>query len=445
MPPYRQHSSLFYHGDFGLSRLIFHFYAACLRRVFFVVVPMNVSVTVALVLITAFAVLLLWREGYGRKKKVFLLAAAVVVAAMLLRWTMLRHVTLDYRYFLSEWVAHFRKNGGFSALSVSIGNYNVPYLYFLALFSYSKVRDLFLIKLLSIFFDVVLAWAVLRLTRAAGASDSAALCAYVSALLLPTVLLNGAYWGQCDSIYAAFALMSIAMALERRPVLAMVSAALSFAFKLQAVFLLPVFLIFLFTGHIRWKHLAVFPLTYLIVVLPAVIAGRPLLDTVLLYFDQAGSVGSALNYNSSSVFALVPVPSGREEAASSLGIIASAEFLVVIYLWAFRKRKALDARRLLGLTLLISLGVPYFLPHMHDRYFYLADVLSLAVAVTAPEMLLVPVLVSFGSFLGYYAYLNMRFLLPLRYGAAAMLLALCATAVWSIAPRPGGGESEAGE
>ena len=401
---------------------------------------MDVFVYIALVLVMVFAVLLLWLEGYWRRERAFLLAVAAVTAAVLLRWPLLSHETLDYQSFLSVWVDFFRNNGGISALSESIGNYNVPYLYFLALFSYSEVPDLYLIKLLSIFFDIVLAWAVLRLTRAAGASGNASLCAFVSTLFLPTVLLNGAYWGQCDSIYSAFAVLSVAMALERRPVLSMVSVALSFAFKLQAVFLMPVFLIFLFTGHIRWKHLAVFPLTYLIAVLPAVLAGRPFLDTILLYFNQAGSVGSALSYNSPSVFALVPVRVGREASASSFGIIASAVFLIVIYLWAFRKRNELDARRLLGLTLLISLGVPYFLPHMHDRYFFLADVLSLAAALTAPVMLFVPVLVSFGSFLCYYTYLNMRYLLPLRYASAAMLTALAAAGAWSIAPRPGGGE-----
>ena len=39
----------------------------------------------------------------------------------------------------------------------------------------------------------------------------------------------------------------------------------------------------------------------------------------------------------------------------------------------------------------------------------------------------------------------MRYLLPLRYASVAMLLALCASAVWSIAPRPGGGEAQSGE
>ena len=48
-------------------------------------------------------------------------------------------------------------------------------------------------------------------------------------------------------------------------------------------------------------HFLVFPAVYVLLMLPAVIAGRPLLDTITLYFDQMGSVGSGLNYNSPSV------------------------------------------------------------------------------------------------------------------------------------------------
>ena len=34
--------------------------------------------------------------------------------------------------------------------------------------------------------------------------------------------------------------------------------------------------------------------------LPAVIAGAPLWDTLTLYFSQAGTVGDAMNYNAPS-------------------------------------------------------------------------------------------------------------------------------------------------
>ena len=61
---------------------------------------------------------------------------------------------------------------------------------------------------------------------------------------------------------------------------------------------------------------------------------------------------------------------------------------------------------------------------MHDRYFFVADVLSLAFAVVFPKLFVVPLLVQFGSLLGYHAYLKLQYLLPMRHGATALMLAL---------------------
>ena len=59
-----------------------------------------------------------------------------------------------------------------------------------------------------------------------------------------------------------------------------------------------------------------------------------------------------------------------------------------------------------------------------------------------PQMALIPALVSFGSLLGYYAYLNMRYLLPMRYGAAALALAMLVS-VFFLASTLYAGEGDA--
>ena len=382
-----------------------------------------------LIVLAALAYVILWREGAFRRNSTLFLSAALILTAMALRGLCMEHETLDYQNFLAKWVQFYRDNGGVRALGRSIGNYNVPYLYFLALFSYCGMRDLYLIKLLSVGFDVLLAWAVFRLVRKVSGSDRAATAAFFITLFLPTVVLNGAYWGQCDSIYGAFAVWSLAFALEHKPVRSMVSIALSFAFKLQAVFLMPVFLIFIFAKKIQWRHLPIFPLTYLVVVLPAVLAGRPLKDMILLYFDQAGSVGSGLNYNSSSIYAFLS-RDARTEGLAGIGIAAAFLFLLLLFLLCFLRRRHLDAQALLACAVLISVAVPFFLPHMHDRYFFLADVLSVALAVTVPYLAIVPVCVSFGSLLGYHAYLRMRYLFPMRYGTAALLTVIVILILW---------------
>ncbi len=384
-----------------------------------------------LFLLGVFALLILWSEKVLVSKTYLFAAAGSIAAAMLLRGLCMDYETLDYQNFLTRWVDFFRSNGGWKALSMSVGNYNVPYLYFLAAFSYSGIKDLYLIKLLSVFFDIILAWAVMRLVYLFKNSHRAVLCAFLLTLFLPTVVLNGALWGQCDSIYAAFALWSIYFALSGKPVLSMVSIAASFAFKLQAVFIMPLFLLFICTGRMKWRHCLVFPAAYVLLMLPALIAGRPFMDTILLYFDQAGTVGSSLNYNSSSIFAFVQ---GNVNAPllSKLGILAAFVFLGLVLGGLILRRKYIDNKSALAAALLICVGVPFLLPHMHDRYFFIADALSLAFVFVSPALFFVPVLVSFASLLGYHAYLKMQFLLPMRYGALALLLVLAALSVYLL-------------
>ncbi|MBQ7144697.1 MAG: DUF2029 domain-containing protein [Oscillospiraceae bacterium] len=377
-----------------------------------------------LLVIAALGYLILWHEGLLREKAAIFLSAALLLAAMALRAAMLPHETLDYQDFLTRWVDYFRQNGGFYALRRSVGNYNVPYLYFLAFFSYLPLRDLYLIKLLSILFDLLLAWGVLRLVSRFQRGDTARLLAFFLTLFLPTVLLNGAYWGQCDSIYVAFAVWSLVFILEDKPIRGVAAIALSFAFKLQAVFLMPAFLVFLFAKKLKWWHLAFFPLTYLIIVLPCVLLGRPLTDVLLLYFNQADTVGSALNYNSASMYALFRNAANPEEAAK-LGIAAAFAFLLAVYTLCWFRRKRLNQRALLTVSVLICLAVPFLLPHMHDRYFFMADVLTLACAFVSPALAPMPVLTSFGSLMGYHAYLTMRWFLDkpqsMAWGACALL------------------------
>lgn len=371
-------------------------------------------------------------EGLLKRKGLLILSIVLIAGAMVPRGLCMEHETLDYQNFLTKWVQFFRDNGGVKALSQSVGNYNVPYLYFLALASYSSVRDLYLIKLFSVLFDVLLAWGILRLARRF-AGETGRLAGFFTALYLPTVVLNGAYWGQCDSVYAAFAVWSVAFALEDKPVQSVAAIALSFAFKLQAVFLMPVFLIFIFAKKIKWHHLGVFPLTYLAVVLPAIIAGRPPLDTVLLYWNQAGTVGDGLNYNSPSMYAFVPY--GAETAGlSALGIAAAFAFLLLLFVLCWFRRKQLDDRALMVCALLISVAVPFLLPHMHDRYFFLADVLSLVLAVAVPQLCHVPICVSFASLMGYHAYLLQRWFLDrpasMAWGACALLIVIVTLALY---------------
>ena len=89
---------------------------------------------------------------------------------------------------------------------------------------------------------------------------------------------------------------------------------------------------------------------------------------------------------------------------------------------AWVNRKTLNDRAILALCLLFAIGIPFLLPHMHERYFYGADILSLVLAFSVPVYFPVAILVQFASLLGYHAYLKMRYLLLMNYGAAALIV-----------------------
>ena len=116
---------------------------------------MDIRVVTLLAIEGIIALFFLLKLGFVNSKKALIKCALILSLALLIRLCFFDRENTDYEWFLKVWIAFFRENGGLKGLGRSIGNYNVPYLFFLALFSYSTIRDLYLIKLLSVFFDLM--------------------------------------------------------------------------------------------------------------------------------------------------------------------------------------------------------------------------------------------------------------------------------------------------
>ena len=392
---------------------------------------MDTFTAVCLIMIFALALLLLWREKLFESKALFAAAFAFTALALVIRASLLDFESGDYLTFLAPWTQFFRDNGGFAALRYSLGNYNPPYMYFLALFSYFDISELYLIKLLSVLFDVLLALACMKLLGLYTGSRAKLLGVFLAVLFLPTVVINGAYWAQCDSIYAFFGIYALYLGLRGRGCASMVSLAACLAFKLQAVFIIPVFFILLLAKKLRWRQLLVFPAAYIVFMLPALLAGRPFVETMTLYFAQAGTVGDAMNYNAPSLTSMFQW-SGNTESWSTLLIAAAFALVLASYAVAAVKRRELDDTVLLGFALLLAMGIPYLLPHMHDRYFFISGVLALVLAFRDWRFFPIPLLAELASLHCYYAYFVRYYLVHPRIGGIFMLIALLLTAAYII-------------
>ena len=388
------------------------------------------------VLTAAFGGVLAWLffadDKQGERDWILLLLGAAVIGGLLLaRLALFPHPARDYNIYLSQWVAALRQTEGLSGLALAVGDYNVPYLYLLLAIAKFTKHDLYWIKLVSVLFDLLLAWFVARLTAKWSRRPAAPLAAFAITLALPTVLLNSAYWSQCDSVYAALLVGCLWMATEHRSVRAWLFLALAFSFKLQTVFFLPTFLLLLLTKQIKWRHVWVFPAAFSATLLPAVIAGRGLLDVLAIYANQTASYSEYLVLNAPALYRVF----GNE---SELALFNPAALLLAgtatagLFALLWRRKETLSGKWI-DAAYAFALLMPYLLPKMHDRYFYLADGLSVAYAFCHPKRWWIPLLTVGASYCGYYYYLfGAKELMPPALSAALMGAGLIAAVYYLL-------------
>ena len=174
--------------------------------------------------------------------------------------------------------------------------------------------------------------------------------------------------------------------LEGRPRSSAFLAGLAFACKLQTVFLLPVWAVLWMSRRVRFRDLLCFPAACVLAVLPALLLGKPLGDTLGVYFGQAAEYSAYLTLNAPSLYALLPARTQVDVAAAArLGIAAAFLLVLGCWGWLLLRRRNLSRRAIFLSAVVFAIGIPLLLPHMHDRYFFLADVLTLTWACIHPK------------------------------------------------------------
>lgn len=347
-----------------------------------------------------------------------------LVLALWLRFALWPYETADYWDFFGPWYDHIQTNGGFSALADIEANYTLPYLYLLTIAAtwLSGLPKLLAIKLIGISFDFVAALLVYKIVRLRHSQGMLPLLAMLLFLFSPTVVLNSAVWGQVDIIYATGLLACLYYLLRQRPALAVVAFGLALSLKLQAIFLLPLLLILLWRRQLlRWVHFLLVPLVYLLMMVPAWLAGRPFVALISVYLEQANTYQD-LTRNAPNLYQWLP--NSQYDLFYPAGLIFTLAVVGLFVLIVHKSGVMLTNGRLLQIGLLSTLLLPYVLPKMHERYFFAADLLALILVFYYPRLMPVPLLVIGASLFSYFPYLFQRSVIPLPTLAFMPLLAI---------------------
>lgn len=286
-------------------------------------------------------------------------------------------ISIDMEQSLLDWYGKMVENNRVYGLYHQIGNYNIPYQAIIMLMTYIPINPVWQFKIVSIAFDYILAilsaYLGYVLFEDKFSKEKKQLFAgiiYIIMLFLPSVIVNSSIWGQCDSIYVAFIVASIICLKLNKNFWSFVLLGLGFSFKMQALFIVPFYIMYIFACKDRYIsifNLVLIPLTDWIVCLPVMIKRNNLLETFQIYFGQMGEYKDMyLNFPSFWQFV-----GGNYDVLKTIAVVTTIMILGIVFLMILKEKIDLGDNEMFIAGACWSVWtVVEFLPSMHERYGY---------------------------------------------------------------------------
>ncbi|MGD6809446.1 MAG: hypothetical protein ACQCN3_07095 [Candidatus Bathyarchaeia archaeon] len=245
---------------------------------------------------------------------------------------------------------------GFGSLAQALGLFGTPYV-------------TYIVKLVPNIFDLLTAGVIYWFVRKQ-LSPKLSLIAAALYVFNPAVIFNAAIWGQFDSIYTLFLLLSLILALKSKPEFSAVSFAVAVLTKPQAIALLPL-IAFVIIKKSNIKRL-LFSVTAFAATIFAVILPMQWSNPVTFLIDIYFGAYSGYEYTSINAFNLwgifgLWVPDGN------LFILGWALFAAfsIFTLYVLNKRWGKSNQMLIFFTAFMLFFAFFMLPtRIHERYLF---------------------------------------------------------------------------
>lgn len=344
----------------------------------------------------------------GRNKRILNILTLILVLGLglLIRKELIWYVSRDWTGFFELWIREISQQG-FKALAGDFYDYAPAYMYLLVIAAQFGAKSMVAMKLISVCFDFVLAAASGLVIYEIRKKESLAMLVFSIVWLAPTVISNSSMWGQCDAVYSAFLMLTVLFLIKDKSRIAMIFFGIAFAFKLQALFWLPVIILLWLYKKIKTIDFIWIPLIFFISIVPAWIAGRPLLELLGVYFAQVGVDTNRLSMKYPNIYYIIGELNLSEWYTHAGKFFAVGVILLFMVALIY---KLTDTKLTPELLLLICYSegalALYFLPQMHERYGYFIESIAIILGVLCVKMFWVPVVHILITFITYSYYYN---------------------------------------
>lgn len=365
---------------------------------------------------------------------------AVAVLGLFLRYSYLPMLSADLEFMNSSWFEAIKAGGMGAVLDPQLQYTYSPlhlYVWTLAAKLFSSFNTQMVLKMVSFGMEAILLAAcfliILRLTK----HSLYRFIGFAMLCLNPVLLWNVAGWGQTDAGFAGMCLLAVLLLMDEKPQWGLAALGVALAWKLQAIFILPLFM------YAWFQHPKKFSLLWFLLVpaiwvgsgIPMVLVGASPLYAMEIYFGQTGMYAE-ITYNAPNLYAIMGEAVGRKPMidgmVSRTGMAMLIALLGGMAVWMMHRRIVLkDKPAIVLLGAWCVMVCVFFLPRMHERYAIVGELLLLcwAVWLAKPRGFIyvvwsvIPVLSAYAEYLLRYPFF------PLQLGGV-MNLILIAALTW---------------
>lgn len=317
----------------------------------------------------------------------FIAIGVILLVAFYCRFSLRGHLSGDASAYLLPWYEKIKENGLYS----QVGDYNMLYQFIIWILTKIPLKPLYSYKILSCLFDILLAtfsgYLAYSLIKEKNIWNG--ILVFSAILLCPTVYLNSAAWAQCDSIFVTFIVLSLYFLVKKNYINSFIFLGLSFAFKLHAIFILPLyFFVYYAKKDFSIVHFLIIPVTMLVAASPLLFWGRNIIDTFSIYLQQTTTYPAmTMNYPSIWMLLCDVGNASQYDLLKTSAILFTFICLMILMIWWIKESYEASGKNLLYMGFMLSYTCVFFLPAMHERYGYIYEILAIIIVITVPKTL----------------------------------------------------------